>query len=232
MEPTGAPKIAPRVPPTSGSTLVRPRGGVRRWFLAFVLSRWNPRYDRLLSDRKRALLGRLTGNVLELGPGTGANLAYYPADVRWTGVEPNPYMHAHLLKTARQLDLAVQLKAGCASSLEAADESLDAVVSTLVLCSVPDVPTVLREVLRVLKPGGQFVFVEHVAAPRGTALRRLQRLGRPISRFLGDGCHLDRETWVWLEHAGFGHLECEHFQVPIPLNGPHIAGRGIKAGPT
>ena len=179
-------------------------------FLAFALSRWTGRYERLLGERKRTLLQGLTGQVLELGPGTGANLKYYGADVRWTGLEPNPYMHAYLRAEAGRRSLAMDLRLGTAERTELPAASVDAVVCTLVLCSVPDVEVVLGEVLRVLKPGGQFVFIEHVAAPRGTTLRCLQRLGNPITQCLGDGCHLDREdrksTRLNSSHSGLSRM--------------------------
>jgi len=220
----GTPPLGPRGRRGEG----RLRSQSIQRFLAFALSRWTGRYERLLGERKRTLLQGLTGQVLELGPGTGANLKYYGADVRWTGLEPNPYMHAYLHAEANRRVLAMDLRLGTAERTELPAASIDAVVGTLVLCSVPDVGVVLGEILRVLKPGGQFVFIEHVAAPRGTALRYFQRLGNPITQFLGDGCHLDRETWWSIEHAGFGHVECEHFRIRSPFNGPHIAGRAVR----
>src|SRR5439155_26769491 len=130
--------------------------------------------------RKRALLGTLHGTVLEIGPGTGANLPYYPPDIQWVGVEPNPYMHPYLQKEAGRRGLRADLRTGVAERLPLPDESVDAVVSTLALCSVADLPQVLREVRRVLRPGGRFIFIEHVASPPGTRLRRLQNLVRPV----------------------------------------------------
>lgn len=180
-------------------------------------------------ERRRALLGELHGTVVEIGPGTGLNLAFLADDVRWIGVEPNPFLHAPLRAAAARRGWTVELHHAAAERIAIPDASVDAVVSTLVLCSVRDVAAVLGETLRILKPGGCFVFLEHVAAPRGTWLRRVQRLGRPISQCLGDGCQLDRETWRFIAAAGFAKVELEHFRLPLPLNGPHIAGRAWKA---
>lgn len=129
---------------------------------------------------------------------------------------------------AGRLGLAVDLRLGTAERLEAEDNSVDAVVSTLVLCTVPDVAATLQEVLRVLKPGGRFLFMEHVAAPRGTRLRRVQQWIRPLWKVIGDGCHPDRETWTIIETAGFDSVKIEHFQAPFPIFGPHIMGEAIK----
>src|SRR5205823_476161 len=136
---------------------------------------------------------------------------YYGKDVRWTGVEPNVYMHRYLRQQAVRLGIDANRRVGTAERVEVPSESIDAVVGTLVLCSVDDVAATLREVQRVLRPGGRFVFIEHVAAPRGTALRRVQAVVRPMWQCCADGCHLDRETWVALEEAGFARLDYERF---------------------
>ncbi len=183
-----------------------------------------PQYD----VRKRTLLGGLSGAVFEIGPGTGANLAYYARDVRWSGLEPNPAMFPYLEERARQLDMDVHVRAGYAEQIPAADASVDAVVGTFVLCSVADPAQVLREVRRILKPGGQYVFMEHVAAPHPSGLRFVQGIIKPLWRAAGDGCTLDRETWITIEQAGFKEVQIEHFRMPVPVYSPHIAGIAIK----
>jgi SAM-dependent methyltransferase len=196
--------------------------------MAFVLARFNGRIERLLADRKRSLLSELTGTVLEIGPGTGVNLRYYSSGIRWIGVEPNPFMHPHLRKEAARLGLPIEIRQGVAEHLDCADESLEAVVSSHVLCSVRDLAGVLREVRRVLRPGGRFVFLEHVAAPAGTRLRRIQRWLRPVVRSLADGCCPDREIWAAIGAAGFERVDCQPFPLPLPVVGPHIAGAAVK----
>jgi len=113
--------------------------------------------------------------VLEIGPGAGPNLAYFSPHIRWVGIEPNPFMHPYLRRQAERLNRTVEIRDASAERVPLQDNSVDAVVSTLVLCSVKDVSGALQEILRVLRPGGRFVFIEHVAAPPGTWLRRLPR---------------------------------------------------------
>ncbi len=181
-----------------------------------------------MAERKRRLLGELAGTLIEIGAGTGANLPYLKSGVRWFGVEPNPAMRRYVEHKARQLGVNAQLVEGRAERLPLASASADAVISTLVLCGVADQRAVLEEILRVLKPGGRFVFLEHVAAEPGTATRRRQRLIRPVWSLLADGCRPDRETWRAIESTGFAHLEYERFRLPLPIAGPHIAGVAIK----
>lgn len=204
------------------------RAGWRRRFHAWLLSKHNSKYERIVTEHKRSLLGDLHGDVLEIGPGGGANLPYYSAGIRWAGIEPNLYMHRYLREKARSLDLPVALRTGIAEQMGFEDGSFDAVVSTLVLCSVSGLPRVLQEILRVLRPGGRFVFIEHVAAPDGTRTRRVQGWIRPVWKMIGDGCHPDRETWVAIEEAGFDRVDLRHFRVPFPIVGPHICGFAVK----
>ncbi len=204
------------------------RAGWYKRLFAAMMAKSSAQYDGMVGDRKRALLGRLHGNILEIGPGTGPNLAYFSPDVHWLGVEPNPAMHPYARREAQRLGLNIELRDGDSERLPVTDNSMDAVVSTTVLCSVHDLAQTLQEVLRVLKPGGQFVFIEHVAAPRGTRLRHLQSFVRPVWRMASDGCCPDRETWAAIEKAGFSQVQLEHFRLATPIVGPHIAGFAVK----
>jgi ubiquinone/menaquinone biosynthesis C-methylase UbiE len=180
-------------------------------------------------------MGGLYGDVLEIGPGTGPNLQFYPAGVRWLGVEPNPFMHPRLLETIRKLGLPAgrfNIEQGDVGRvrLPAGDASLDAVVGTLVLCSVAHPQDNLKEILRVLKPGGQFVFIEHVAAQPGSRLRTFQNVIQPLWTLVGDGCHPNRETWQPIRQAGFASVEIEHFRYPSGgLVAPGICGTAVKS---
>jgi ubiquinone/menaquinone biosynthesis C-methylase UbiE len=205
-------------------------GPVRLRLFAWFMARCGKSTDQYLGGYKRRLFSALSGTVLEIGAGAGANLQYLQAaGLTWIGVDPNPFMQPHFTREAKRLGLNIELRRGVAEELPAADESVDAVIGTLVLCSVRDQRRALAEILRVLKPGGKFLFIEHVAAPPGTRLRKLQMLVKPVWRRLGDGCHTDRETRAMLEKAGFASLEIEEFDTPLPVVRPHIAGTAIKA---
>lgn len=196
---------------------------------AWLMATLGAHHSRLVDARKRRLLGELRGEVLEIGPGGGVNFEFYAASaVRWLGVEPNPFAHERLHAAARSHGVAAATLAGSAEALPLPDASVDAVVSTLVLCSVGDPARALAEVRRVLRPGGRFVFVEHVAAPRASLLRRVQRLVRAPWRLAGGGCEPDRETWRQIEAAGFSRVELEHFRVRLPVVSPHVAGVAVR----
>lgn len=204
------------------------RTGWCRRFHAWLLSNHNSKYERIVTEYKRSLLGDLRGDVLEIGPGGGANLPYYSSEIRWAGIEPNLHMHRYLREKARSLNIPIDLRTEIAEEIGFEEASFDAVVSTLVLCSVNRLPRVLSEILRVLRPGGRFVFIEHVAAPDGTRTRRAQRWLRPVWKVVGDGCHLDRETGIAIDQAGFESVSLRHFHVPFPIVGPHIRGVAVK----
>lgn len=183
---------------------------------------------RRYGERKRQLFADLTGTVVEIGPGTGVNLPYYPPGIHWIGIEPNPHMYPFIRRKATEYGIDAELRTTTASNTGLPDESADAVVSTLVLCSVPDVDATLAEMKRILKPGGRLYFIEHVAAPEGSWLRMLQNGITPIWRPLADGCHPNRETGTALERAGFSEVRYEHFRIEVPVVSPHIIGVATK----
>jgi ubiquinone/menaquinone biosynthesis C-methylase UbiE len=149
---------------------------------------------RGMAARRATLLADAHGTVLEIGAGTGSNLAAYPAVDRLLLTEPAPTMRGLLTRrvTRDQAD-AVVVDAG-AAALPVPSGSVDTVVSTMVLCTVPDMDAALAEVARVLRPDGRFLFIEHVGAPNGSTLRRWQeRLVEPWAAF-AMGCRCDRDT--------------------------------------
>lgn len=153
---------------------------------------------------RRALLGDLRGDVLEIGAGTGRNLDHYGGLERLVLSEPDVHMQAKLRARLAAMEpaRAVEIVSWTAERLEARDASFDTVVSTLVLCSVRDPVRTLSEVRRVLRPGGKLVFMEHVAADepsRRAWQRRLEPMWRPVA----GNCHLTRETAKLIEAAGF-----------------------------
>jgi len=150
------------------------------------------------------LLRGVEGRVLEIGAGTGWNVVRYPPGTDVTYTEPDPHMGKRL--RAKGVDVVV----ASAEALPFADDSFDTVVSTLVLCTVPDVPATLREIRRVLRPGGKLLFLEHVRADPGTKLERWQdRLHGPWHAF-ACGCHCNRDTLSSLAAAGFSVEDVRH----------------------
>ena len=207
--------------------------GVRRglWprLFAWTLAQGDAVQHRTYDARKRRLFSRIEGRggppvVVEIGAGTGLNAATLPADCRWIAVEPNVHFHDRIRAAAKRHGCNADVRAGLAEDLPVADGAADAVVSTLVLCSVADVRQALAEARRVLRPGGRFLFVEHVAAPSGTLLRRSQRLLRRPWAVVADGCRLDQDTGRLVREAGFASVETEAFQVPGGLVAPHVMG--------
>jgi SAM-dependent methyltransferase len=183
-------------------------------------------FDRLLGPRKRRLLVDLPDTVVELGSGVGANLRYLAPGSRLIAVEPNPAMHPRLRRAARRRGVLLDVRQVPAERTDLPDASAEVVVSSLVLCTVHDVDRVLAEVRRVLRPGGRFVFVEHVAAPDGTALRRLQRWVRAPWAWCFEGCSCERDLGGALRAAGFESVAVETYRLRspfLPFN-PQIAG--------
>ncbi|HET8561108.1 MAG TPA: class I SAM-dependent methyltransferase [Marmoricola sp.] len=178
--------------------------------------------------RRRALAG-LSGTVVEIGPGDGANFPLYPAEVtRLVAVEPEPWLReqAETRAAAR-----VEVVAGTAETLPLDDGEADALVSTLVLCSVADQGAVLAEARRVLRPGGELRFLEHVQAHDPGLLRRLQRgLDATVWPRLFGGCHCGRDTVGAIEAAGFDVVEVDRFLFPpgsrSPVS-PSVLGRAV-----
>lgn len=160
--------------------------------------------DRLLAD--------VSGTVLEIGAGRGRNLPRYSRGVRWIGLEPDEKRCHHLQNLAASSGHHEPVLCAGAEAIPLPDNSVDAVVSTVVLCSVDQPSQVLTEVQRVLRPGGVFVFFEHVIAPPGTWLRRFQRFIAPFSRRFDHGCDPARATWRDIEEAGFAKLDLHWFQ--------------------
>jgi ubiquinone/menaquinone biosynthesis C-methylase UbiE len=186
----------------------RPRG--HRW-VAAIYDGFNRRSEVTIMRHLRPfVVGEAAGSVLEIGFGTGASLPYYD----WTKVreliatDPDPFMLQRAEKRTRKmgLDSKVRIMPLAAEDLPFDDASFDTVVSTMVLCTVRDVPQSLAEVKRVLKPDGALRFIEHVrhdAGVRGWA----QDAFTPVWSWLSAGCHLNRRTAESLTEAGFDLVE-------------------------
>jgi ubiquinone/menaquinone biosynthesis C-methylase UbiE len=157
------------------------------------------------TDHRRRLLAGLSGIVLELGAGHGLNLPHYPADVTEViAIEPEPTLRAQATEAAASAPVAVRVLSGVADELPLDDASVDAAVASLVLCSVPDQDRALAELNRVLRPGGQLRFYEHVIArcqPKRTLLQVADHSG--LWPRIAGGCHPARDTGAAIERAGF-----------------------------
>lgn len=207
------------------------RRGLRQRFFAwwYRQSDWEE-FNKLVDGHKREFFAGLHGDLVEIGPGMGDNFAYFPEGIHWIGIEPNVYMHPPLREAMAKAGISGEIRAGTAEHMNLPDASVDAVVSTLVLCSVTSLDETLRVILRVLRPGGRFAFLEHVAAPKGTSLRRSQQLIKPVWRFFTDGCNPDRDIEAAIRRAGFASVEVKAFSIPEWIASPHIAGVAVKGG--
>jgi ubiquinone/menaquinone biosynthesis C-methylase UbiE len=160
---------------------------------------------------RRELLAHTDGRILEIGFGTGLNLAHYPAHVRQlTVVEPNAGMHRLAQRRIRQSGINVTAELLRSECLPFLAESFDCVVSTFTLCSIDEVEQALSEVYRVLKPGGRFLFLEHGLNP-DLKVQKWQRRLNWLERRLGDGCRLDRDMRALVASQPFAALEIENF---------------------
>jgi SAM-dependent methyltransferase len=163
-----------------------------------------------LGAHRQALLAAATGDVLEIGAGTGTNLLYYGEGARTlTLTEPERPMARRLQKRILEHRPDAKLLRAPAEDLPFNDDSFDAVVSTLVLCTVDDQPRALRELRRVLRPGGRLLFIEHVRSD-DAKLARLQDRLMPINLRIAHGCHCNRPTLDGIRNAGFEVTELAH----------------------
>lgn len=182
-----------------------------------------------MADWRAGLLAGLEGDVLEIGAGTGLNLAHYPGTVRRLVLtDPEPAMLDRLRPRLTRVaeGVATEVQVADAGQLPFADDSFDTVVATLVLCSVPDPAAALAEVRRVLRPDGRLVFLEHVAADhRPDRLRWQQRID-PLWKRLAGGCRLTRRTADAITAAGFevDELTRESARKTSPLTRTTIRG--------
>jgi ubiquinone/menaquinone biosynthesis C-methylase UbiE len=186
-----------------------------------------------IAEHRGTLLAGLDGQVIEVGAGNGLNFAHYPAGVTAVlAVEPEPLLRRLAQDAAAKADVAIEVVDGDADRLPVKDGSCDAVIASLVLCSVPDPDRALAEMFRVLKPGGTLRFFEHVRAD-STGRRVTQRvLDATIWPFLVGGCHVGRDSADAIRRAGFSierleRLSRRQTRIPFPAS-PQILGAAIR----
>jgi ubiquinone/menaquinone biosynthesis C-methylase UbiE len=194
-------------------------------FLAFVAAKAEGGEE---DELRRELLAGLSGRVIEIGSGSGPNFRLYPDTVtELVAVEPEDYLRGKAEEAAARAGRDIRIVDAVAERLPFEDGAFDAAVAAQVLCSVPSQADALAELRRVVRPGGELRFYEHVlsTSPR---LARFQRLAALVTPHLAGGCHPDRDTGRAIEQAGFEIERCRHFhfrQSPLDLPvAPRILG--------
>ena len=182
--------------------------------------------DRVMSGEsfanyRRAVLANAIGSVLEIGFGTGLNLAYYPQSRvnKITSVDVNPGMNKLAQKRIEASSIEIDFQVLNGEKLPMADDTFDTVVSTWTLCSIKQVETAIAEIHRVLKPGGKFLFIEHGLSNEPNIQTWQHRL-TPIQKVIGDGCHLNRPIRTLIAKQ-FNNLDIQEFYSP---DTPKIGG--------
>jgi len=186
---------------------------------------------RIYGHRKAHLLAGHPDTVVEIGAGSGANMRYLRLGTRLIAIEPNAASHAVLRRKAAERGIDLTIRGIFAERMDLPDQCTDLVLGTLVLCTVRNPEQVLAEVRRILKPGGRFVFVEHVKAPDHSLLLAVQRAVKRPWKILFDGCHTDRDTVATLRAAGFATVAVDAFRVNSPVLPiiPQVCGVATKA---
>ena len=182
------------------------------------------------AEHRDRLLASLSGRVIEVGAGHGLNFGHYPPTVKDVlAVEPEPYLRALAAERARHSAVPIRVVAGVAEYLPAPGDAFDAAVASLVLCSVDDQGRALTEIRRVLRPGGELHFYEHVRSGRRSMARVQQLADRTAWPAVAGGCHTSRDTVAALGEAGFHVEELERFEFPpfalAFVTAPHVLGR-------
>lgn len=193
-----------------------------RWFAAL--------YDPLSKADERGAMGRrrdellrgVEGDIVEIGAGTGANFSHYAPGARVVAFEPDPFMLARAAKRLQELASAnIDVRQAAGEELPLPDSSRDTAVSTLVLCTVTDVPRALAEIKRVLRPSGELRFIEHVR--HDTARGRVQDFIKPVWKWVAAGCYPNRRTEQAIRDAGFEIVSLKR-EMLVPWLIPAIIG--------
>lgn len=195
-------------------------------------------YEANIGSLKQELFGAIGSSdvILEVGIGTGPNLRFYPKGSKVIAVDPNPYMRQYAADKALENGINLTLKEGVCENLPIEDNSCDFAISTLTLCTVKSPSVAVKEILRVLKPGGSLIFIEHVYAPQSRPLTRLaQDILNPLQVTFANDCHLNRDTAKTLLAAGFSNVNYREFDAHFGMIQdifnvvrPHIAGIATK----
>lgn len=186
------------------------------------------------AETRRKLLSEASGRTLEIGAGSGFNLPHYTERVTELVVsEPSPHMREHLRERLEADPLPVgrwELADASAEHLPFEDASFDTVTGGFIMCSIPDPEGALAEIARVLRPGGRYIFLEHVHAGEGTVLGRFQDLIEIPHRYIAAGCHPNRRTWELIEDSPLEVERLDRGKQPraVPSVRPTILGSAIR----
>lgn len=181
-----------------------------KWFPRFYDILMEPLERRRFREIRNNLLQDIQGRVLEIGSGTGFNFSFYKQAQKVIAIEPEPLMRDKSLPRAKRANVPLEVVLASAEELPFPDDSFDAVVGTLVLCTIPNPTKALQEISRVCKPDGSVLFFEHVRLNH-PVLGRLQDLLTPVWKHLCDGCHLNRNTLELVKQAGFQVINVERY---------------------
>ena len=203
MTTTAAPPTIPAQAPTPSAVRTT---GLRRRLFSRLWRLLDAPVDEQIAAPKEDVFADLDGPIVEIGAGHGSNFSHYPPGAHVTAFEPNSYMAPQLSQAAVDAGIDLDHRAQDLRDAELDSDSMSTVVSVLTLCSVPDRADLIAEIHRILRPGGRFLFVEHIAETTNTRRRRAQRIARPAWRALFDGCDPAAPTDRVIADAGFSHL--------------------------
>lgn len=181
---------------------------------------------RGMTERRGGLLQDATGDILEIGAGTGLNFPLYAADCKVAAIEPDPSMIRRARERAAKANATIQVFQLDGQQLPFEDHSFDCVVGTLVMCTIPAPEKALAEIRRVLRSGGKYLFLEHVRADAPRLARWQNRLEKPWGLVAG-GCHPNRDTLKTITGSGFNVTSVEKFELGLPWTKPHVAGVAV-----
>ena len=202
------------------------RGPINSWFFHTISGYMNVLWGR----SKKELFQDHPETVVEIGPGAGANMRYLKKGTNLIAIEPNIHMHSNLRKTAKKYGINLDIKSIKGEAIDLPDNSVDFVMSTLVLCTVSNPSECLDQIRRILKPNGEFVFIEHVRARENSILGFIQNVVHRPWHWFFEGCHTNRDTATFLQSAGFSRVTMDrynHYSPFVPII-PQIRGRAIK----